>query len=49
MAFDLEDINRAVTDDPRGFIAECDRVYNGRIAATAENARVYRELKEGYR
>lgn len=35
MAFNLEDINRAVTDDPAGFIAECDRIYNDRIAVTA--------------
>ncbi len=36
MAFELEDINRAVTDDPEGFIADCDRLYNERIAKTAE-------------
>ncbi len=36
MAFDLEVINRAVTDDPAGFIAECDKNYNDRIAKTAE-------------
>ena len=36
MAFDLEDINRAATDDPAGLIAKCDRLYNERIAATAE-------------
>lgn len=36
MAFDLENINRAVTDDPAGFIAECDQFYNARISDTAE-------------
>ncbi len=36
MAFDLEDINRAATDDPAGFVAECDGIYNERIAKTAE-------------
>lgn len=36
MAFDLEDINRAVTDDPEGFVQSCDRLYNERIAKTAE-------------
>ena len=36
MAFDLESINRAATDDPAGFIEECDRKYNDRIAKTAE-------------
>ena len=35
MAFDLEDINRAASDDPAGFIADCDRIYNERIADTA--------------
>ena len=36
MAFDLEQINRAATDFPERFIAECDRMYAERIAATAE-------------
>ncbi len=36
MAFNLEQINRAAADDPAGFIAECDRLYNERIADTAE-------------
>ncbi len=36
MAFDLEEINRAASDDPAGFIAECDRIYAERIASTAE-------------
>ena len=36
MAFNLEQINRAAADDPVGFIAECDRLYNERIADTAE-------------
>ena len=36
MAFDMEDINRAATDDPAGFIADCDAKYNERIAHTAE-------------
>ncbi len=36
MAFDLEEINRAATDFPEKFIAECDRIYAERIAAAAE-------------
>ena len=36
MAFDLESVNRAAADDPAGFIAECNRLYNRRIADTAE-------------
>ncbi len=36
MAFDMEDINKAASDDPAGFIADCDAKYNERIAHTAE-------------
>ena len=36
MAFDLDQINRAATDFPEKFIAECDRMYAARIADTAD-------------
>lgn len=36
MRIELTDINRALAEDPVGYIAECDAVYHGRIAHAAD-------------
>ena len=36
MAFDLKEINLRTVADPKGFIEECDEVYEGRVRDAAD-------------
>lgn len=44
MAYQLEEINRRLREDPAGFVAECDGVYQKRLETAAE--RILERMKE---
>ena len=44
MAYQLEEINRRLKEDPAGFVAECDGVYQKRLETAAE--RILERMKE---
>lgn len=44
MAYQLEEINRRLREDPAGFVAECDGVYQKRLEAAAD--RILERMKE---
>ena len=44
MAYQLEEINRRLSEDPAGFVAECDGVYQKRLEAAAD--RILERMKE---
>ena len=44
MAYQLEEINRRLQEDPAGFVAECDGVYQKRLETAAE--RILERMKE---
>lgn len=44
MAYQLEEINRRLKEDPAGFVAECDGVYQKRLESAAD--RILERMKE---
>ena len=44
MAYQLEEINRRLKEDPAGFVAECDGVYQKRLESAAD--RILVRMKE---